>query len=167
MKKNIFIVLALTAALFILAPELNLGFCMGSAPAKAVEAQAPDFTLPDLEGKEITLSSFKEKNSVILFFWTTWCPYCRRDLKTLQADYAQMSAQGVKLLTVDIAETKAKVQMFARENLLTLPVLLDADMAVAQKYQVFGVPTFVGIGKDGAIKFNRNFLPEDFAEVLK
>ena len=46
----------------------------------AQELSAPNFALKDLNNNAVTLSSFRGKQAVILFFWTTWCPYCRIEI---------------------------------------------------------------------------------------
>lgn len=149
---------------------LTLFFILGLAPNQGVGldiSRAPDFTLPDLQSNSITLSSFKGQSSVILFFWATWCPHCTNQVSTLNTVYNDLLHKNIKLFAIDIEEDKAKVEKFVKEKMLAYPVLLDRDGKVSDKYGIVGIPTFVGINKDGAIKFKKNFLPQDYLKQLE
>jgi len=95
---------------------------------------APDFTLPDLQGEIVTLSSFKG-NFVVIHFATTWCPFCNAEaphLEQLSQDYKK---KGVQVLIVDVKEPVELVQkkLQSRFN-FTFPLLLDSDGSVAASY---------------------------------
>lgn len=167
MRNKILVISAVIAFLSILGITLKCGFSLGSSSPTESNLQAPDFTLLDLQSNRITLSALRGKHSVLLFFWTTWCPHCRGYVNELNTMYSELLEKNIKLFAIDVQEEKEKVQKFVKERGLNYPVLLDADMDVAQKYSVFGVPTFIGINKDGVIKFNKNFLPKDFSQELE
>ena len=120
---------------------------------------ATNFTLLDLENKEFSLSDIKGK-PIILFFWTTWCPHCRKELKLLNALHAELLQNGVELVAINVEETADKVQRFIGSYPLSYRVLLDTDTKVAQAFGILGVPTYILINKEGRIVFEHNYFPQ-------
>lgn len=114
------------------------------------ESLAANFTLLDLENKQVALSDFKNK-SLILFFWTTWCPFCRSELKILNNMYERIVRDGLELLAINVGEPFYKVDNFTKRYNFNFKVLLDKDTEVADAYGVLGVPTYIFIDKDGYI----------------
>jgi peroxiredoxin len=115
-----------------------------------------EFKLNNLKGGEVSLSSYKDKKAVLIIFWTTWCPYCRDALKSLQADLQSIESMGVELLAINVAEPKNKVIKFAESLKLSFQVLLDQDSSVADRYDLLGVPTYVIVNKSGQVVFSGN-----------
>ncbi len=72
---------------------------------------APDFTLADLDGNQVSLSDFRGK-TVFINFWATWCPACREEMPEIEALYQQYKDKGVVVLGVDILETEGEVHQF-------------------------------------------------------
>jgi len=122
---------------------------------------APDFTLQDLQQNTVALSSYKNKQPVVLLFWTTWCPYCREELRVLSDKYAQLAVDGWQLFAVDIAESASKVDSFVKRYSLPFKVLLDKTTSVAKSFQVMGVPTYIFINKDGYIIAVEHYFPQE------
>lgn len=127
---------------------------------------APDFSLETVSGKTVSLSDLKGKG-VVLFFFTTWCPYCRSKVPMLSKEYSQCQDQGIEFLLIDTGESKAKVASFVDKEHLTFDVLLDIKMSAADEYGIVGVPTFVLVSKEGFVVYEGNDLPGDYAELLK
>ena len=131
--------------------------------AQPLRTQAPEtaanFTLLDSENKEFSLSGFKGK-PVILFFWTTWCPYCQKELKQLNTMYAELLKNGVELVAINIEEPADKVQKFVKAYPLLFRVLLDKEAKVAEAYGIVGVPTYIFINKEGRIVFDNHYFPQ-------
>ncbi|MDD4980735.1 MAG: TlpA disulfide reductase family protein [Candidatus Omnitrophica bacterium] len=125
-------------------------------PKTSELAPAPDFMLLDLEGKEISLAALKGK-PIILFFWTTWCPYCRGELKELNDKQAEISRNDTQVLAINIEEPAEKVGRFMNNRLVFYKVLLDKEASVANSYSVIGVPTYVYINKAGYIASSSNY----------
>lgn len=124
------------------APRLGL-------PPTAVTGAAPAFTLVDLAGKKVSLSDFQGK-IVVLDFWATWCPPCRREIPDFISLQNQYASQGVQIVGIALDEPE-KVQAFARENGMNYPVLLG-DNAISAKYGgIEGIPTTFIIDRSGRI----------------
>jgi len=122
---------------------------------------APDFKLLDLGQNAHTLSDYKNKQPVILFFWTTWCPFCRSELKLLNQKYPELLKDGLELLAINVGERAYKVDNFVKSYKLTCKILLDENTTVADAYDVLGVPTYVLVGKKGNIVFIGHTFPKD------
>ena len=100
--------------------------------------QKADFTLTDLQGKPWHLADLRGK-VVLVNFWATWCPPCRKEMPDLQALYDQYKDQGFLVLSIS-DEATAKVAPFITERNISYPVLLDPGRKVSELYQVDGIP---------------------------
>ena len=128
-------------------------------------ALANDIILNDLNGKAVNISNSKGK-PVILFFWTTWCPYCRKELKSLNLLSTQMKKDGITVFAVNIGESNYRVQGFLKDSGLNFNVLLDKDGSLADQYAVMGVPTYVLLNKSGEWVAHDNVLPSNYENLL-
>lgn len=137
-------------------------FCLGAG--KMVPAAA-DFTLKDLKGNDVTLSSFRGKQ-VLITFGATWCPYCVKEVPELNAFFDKHKDKDVKVLSIDIQESLAKVSGFAQKNNIRYTMLIDTDGSVAQKYGVNGIPAVFLIDKDGIVKYSGTGMPNGGFEAL-
>lgn len=111
---------------------------------------APDFTLPDLNGTDVALSSFRGK-VVLLNFFATWCPPCNAELPDLLTLYADYQTRGLEIVAVDQAEARDTVARFVDENEVPFTVLLDAKATVSRQYNVRAIPRSLFIDADGVI----------------
>jgi cytochrome c biogenesis protein CcmG/thiol:disulfide interchange protein DsbE len=142
---------------------------VGRGPQPAVDYPAPDFALTTLAGEQISLAHLRGQ-PVVLNFWATWCDPCRREMPALQAT-ADLYADKVIVLGVDQGEPAALVRTFVEEYGLTYPILLDAQFAVSQQYNIRGLPTTFFIDADGIVRFlwvgemNRITLAEGIAKI--
>lgn len=111
-------------------------------------AAAPDFTLQDLSGKQVQLSSLKGK-VVLVNFWATWCPPCREEIPSMVKLNQVMQGKNFQMLAISVDEGgKQAVQEFFRQNGVSLPALFDTDGSVSRRYGTTGVPeTFIVDGK--------------------
>jgi len=128
-------------------------------------AFAEDIILNDLKGQAVNLSSAKNKPA-ILFFWTTWCSYCRKEIKGLNQLYLEMKKEGIALFAVNIGESDYKVQRFFKDYVLNFNVLLDKEGKLADQYDVIGVPTYILLDKSGHRVARENTLPSDYRNLL-
>lgn len=128
-------------------------------------ASAADIILNDLNGKAVNISAPCGKPT-ILFFWTTWCPYCQKEIKGLNEMYPQMQKEGIAVFAVNIGEPASTVQKFFISHALSFGVLLDKDGAAANKYNILGVPTYVFIDKSGRLISDAHVLPADYKKIL-
>ncbi|MFQ5960741.1 MAG: peroxiredoxin family protein [Candidatus Methylomirabilales bacterium] len=112
----------------------------------------PDFTLPDLNGKQVSLSEYKGK-VVLLNFWATWCPPCRLEMPTIEDAYQQYKDQGFHVVAVSVdAGPQSAVRDFLHEYGLSFQVLLDPDMEILHAFHSFSLPTTIVIDRRGVIR---------------
>jgi thiol-disulfide isomerase/thioredoxin len=114
------------------------------------EVASSDFTLESLDGKSVSLASFKG-SLVFLSFWATWCGPCKQELPSAQALYEKLKGKGFLILAVDVMEENKTVNAFVRANRMTFPVLLDADGKVGGEYDARSIPTNYIVDRKGKI----------------
>ncbi len=117
---------------------------------------ALDFTLPDLEGKQVRLSQFRGK-VVMVKFWVD-SQSCRTELPIIQSFYEKWSGKGFVVLAVNWMQTPEQVKAFIKDKGLTFTVLLDQKGEVNDKYDVkpSNYAVTVLIDKDGVIRLRRD-----------
>jgi peroxiredoxin len=114
-------------------------------------ARATDFSLPSVGGGKVSLAEQQGK-VVLVYFWATWCPYCRRELPAgIEQVTRERRGQPFTVLAVSIEEPRDLVASYAKGAGLTSSVLLDGDGAVAREYRVRATPTAIVIGRDGRL----------------
>jgi peroxiredoxin len=106
--------------------------------ADDVKRERADFVLNDLQGKPWSLKDLRGK-VVLLNFWATWCPPCRKEMPDLEALYLRFKDQGLVVLAIS-DEDAAKASPFLAERKITYPVLLDPGRKVNEQLQIEGIP---------------------------
>lgn len=138
----------------------------GPAP-QSKAAYAPIFVLRDIENRAVSLRDFRGK-VVLVYFTTTWCPYCKRDIPRLKNLYASMRGKPFEILAVYVNESTSRVRAFAEKYELPYRVLVDTDAHVARLYGVRGVPMRVVVDKAGKVGCYQCPSPEDaIGELLR
>lgn len=121
---------------------------------------APDFSLEKLGGGTISLAEYKGRKGVVLDFFATWCPNCRRDMPKLNGFYEKYKDQ-VEVIGVNLHEDKSVVEKFIEKTGITFPIVIDSSGNVARSYGVRYTNFHVLIDKEGnAIKA----IPGDISE---
>ena len=140
------------------------------APKSGIEPGqlATDFILDDLSGKKVTLSSFKNKKTIILSFWATWCPYCVREIPKLKELHSKFGDRGLEIISINIAANDpiSRVIAFEKKQKLPYSVLYDKDQTISRTYAVSGIPVTLIIDPDGLIVFRGYGLPEDAGQYF-
>lgn len=121
---------------------------------------APDFSLPTLDGGTITLSEYRGKKPVILDFWASWCPNCRRNMPKLNDLYVAYKDR-MEVIGVNLAESENIVRKFIAGGNISFPIVLDAYGTVARLYKMNYTNVHVLINKDGNLV---KVLPGDISE---
>ncbi|CAH0177364.1 MULTISPECIES: TlpA disulfide reductase family protein [Peribacillus] len=117
-----------------------------------IGAKAPNFSLKTLDGKQVELSDYKGKK-VMLNFWATWCPPCKKEMPDMEK-YTQQAGDDVVVLAVNI-DPENDVQAFVEDNGITFTIPLDSQSAknpVNERYKILSIPTTYFIDKQGIIR---------------
>lgn len=110
---------------------------------------AADFTVADLNGKQWHLRDLRGK-VVLVNFWATWCPPCRKEMPDLDALYKQFANQGLVILAFS-DEDASKVKPFLAEHPVSYPILLDTGRVVNEMYFVEGIPKSFVYDREGKL----------------
>ena len=108
-----------------------------------------DFTLKDLSGKSWTFSELRGK-VVLVNFWATWCPPCRKEMPDLETLYERFGSKGLVVLGISDEEA-AKVEPFIRERKVSFPVLLDPGRKMNDMFVVEGIPKSFVYDREGRL----------------
>ncbi len=111
---------------------------------------APEMVVIDIQGKPVTLSSFKGK-TVLIDFWTTWCPPCRADAPALDKLYRKYGDRDFMIVGISVNEDRATVEKFLKQNPHDFPIVLTTENEMPRPYQIGIFPTYIVIDKDGAL----------------
>ena len=115
---------------------------------------APDFTATTLTGSQLSFSSYRGK-VVVLNFWGSWCVPCREEAPTLSVVAAQYQPSGVSFLGVDVRDTTASAEAFARSFHITYPSVSDPSSVITLDFTavvpIAGTPTTLVIDRTGHI----------------
>jgi len=117
--------------------------------ADDADVEKADFTLKDLNGKKVTLSALRGK-IVLVNFWATWCPPCRKEMPDLDLIYTHYQAQGLVIVSLT-DEDPFKVNSFIGQAGYHPPVLLDSGGKVAKQFHVDGLPKTFVFDRDGKL----------------
>lgn len=112
--------------------------------------QAPEFAFEDLNGSTLSLSDLRGK-PVLLNFWATWCPPCRKEIPDLQRFHEQYGDQ-VTLLGINWGEERDEVRGFLARYGATYTNLMDEDGKFFVLYRLTGLPTSYWIDEEGSIR---------------
>jgi peroxiredoxin len=118
--------------------------------AKVAGKAAPDFTLPSIDGQQVSLQQYRGK-VVFLNFWATWCIPCREEMPGLEQLHQKYQSEGLVVLAIDLKESAEQVKTFFQKHGLSFPSLLDQQGSVFRDYLVAGMPTTYLIGRDGKL----------------
>jgi peroxiredoxin len=111
--------------------------------------QQVNFTLADFKGRKWTLKDLRGK-VVLVNFWATWCPPCRKEIPDLKALYKRFKGQGLVILGIS-DDDATKVRAFARHEKIAYPVLLDPGSKVKKLYSVQGIPMSFLYNRNGKL----------------
>jgi peroxiredoxin len=122
---------------------------MAGLAADDRKREHPEFTLTDLSGKSWTFSELRGK-VVLVNFWATWCPPCRKEMPDLEALYGRLGSKGLVVLGISDEEA-AKVEPFIRERKVSFPVLLDPGRKLNEMFAVEGIPKSFVYDREGKL----------------
>lgn len=113
---------------------------------------APDFTITDLSGKELSLSDFEGK-VIFVNFWATWCPPCRAEIPGFVEVYEEYKDQGMQIIGISVDQwSEDKVRDFVKKYEITYPVAMFTRDFIRAYQPGRAIPETVIIDKSGQIR---------------
>lgn len=153
--KNFSIGLAMDAELFKIPAGVNEVKTLSRWDAPRIKralagAAAPALNVKDIHGNALTLADLKGK-TVLLDFWTTWCPPCRADAPAIDKLYEKYGGTELAVVGFSVNEDRAIVEKFLSQHAHDYPIVLTSENDMPRQYQIGVFPTYIVIGKDGTV----------------
>jgi thiol-disulfide isomerase/thioredoxin len=111
---------------------------------------APELAVTDIDGKPVMLSAFQGK-TVLLDFWTTWCPPCRADAPALDRLQRKYGGKELVIIGISVSEDREIVKKFLEEHHHDFPIVLTSENEMPRPYQIALFPTYIVIDADGSV----------------
>lgn len=159
----IFLIVAVVGSVILLRFKDSF-FDLPGKPLLGKGAPAPNFTLPDLDGKMFSLTDFRGK-VILLNIWATWCLPCVEEMPSIEKLHQELQDEGLVILAVSIDEAGAEVvRPFMQKHKLSFSALTDTAGATKSLYQLTGVPESFIIDKNGIVA-EKVIGPRDWAST--
>lgn len=112
---------------------------------------APELSLTDMTGQHVSLAGLKGK-TVLLDFWTTWCPPCRADAPAIDKLYKQYGDKNLAIIGISVSEERELVEKFLKQHPHFFPIALTTENELPRTYQIGVFPTYIVIDPDGSVR---------------
>lgn len=119
----------------------------------AVGEQVRPVSLPNLNNEMQGLPTGKV---MLVNFWATWCPPCRKEVPSMVEVYEKLKGKGLEIVAISTDRSRSDVDKFVKEQNMSFTVLHDADSQVAQSYGVFRYPETFIVDKKGVVQQHLN-----------
>ena len=126
--------------------------------------EAPDFTLPDADGKQVSLSSLRGQQVIVYFYPAAMTPGCTKEACDFRDSIQSLAAAGVTVLGIS-PDKPAKLAKFRERDSLNFPLLSDPDHKVEQAYGAYGEKTLYGKTMVGVIR--STFLVDEQGKIAR
>jgi thiol-disulfide isomerase/thioredoxin len=113
----------------------------------------PDFTVATIDGKKFSLSQLKEdKKPVLIYFWATWCPFCKKDFSALKNVFPEYKDKLIFIaMDLDTTENAETIRQYMRAGGITGVDFTTGDLKVLSDFKVTSTTTKFALGADGSI----------------
>lgn len=148
---------------------LIAGVLAWSGPALATDGApvAPDFTLANRAGGELSLSGLRGQ-VVMINFWASWCAPCRQEFPALDEMYRKYRPLGFTLVGINVESDKADAERFLGQRPVGFPILFDPDNRASGRYGVSAMPTTVLVDRRGRLRWQHEaYRPGDEAAYIE
>lgn len=125
-----------------------------AGPVSATETLDDEqrFTSVDMQQEKVDLTELLNTHKAVLVnFWATWCALCKEEIPELARLYAEHRQDGLAIVGINVAESPRKVQAYAQKLGINYPVILDRESAIAETWNVVGLPLSVLVRADGSL----------------
>jgi peroxiredoxin len=141
-------------------------FPLASSDLPELGQKAPDFELRNLKTKQPHRLSQYVGKIIVLDFWATWCPPCKKSLPKL-ALIAKTYSEDVQILAISIDDSEDNAYRFIVDNKIDMLTLYDDEKEVVGSYDIPAMPTLFIIDRDGVIRSLFEGYTEDSLEEIE
>ena len=120
-------------------------------PPVEIDQPAPELTLFDLDGNEVSLSDFVGQ-VVLVNNWATWCPPCREEMPEFRTYYEKYEDEGFQIVAIEAGQPEAEVRAFVEEQGLKFVILLDPRSLSLTTFQSNTLPNSWIIDRKGQLR---------------
>ncbi|MEE2709707.1 MAG: redoxin domain-containing protein [Gemmatimonadota bacterium] len=132
--------------------------------ANRLDVTGPDFTIADLEGGLVSLSDLEDK-VVVVNFWATWCPPCRKEMPALQELWRKYeNTVDVRFLIISVDQETEKIKPFIAQYGYTFPVYHGT--AASHLFGIISIPTTLVIDKQGKVQYRHTGYHPEITDFL-
>ena len=129
--------------------------------------KAKNFNLPTIKGNRVELNDARGKDRSIIFFWTTWCPNCRMELKRLDEEDEILKSKGIKVFLINLGEDENRVRRYIKREDIEIDSILDEESTLEEQYDLIGLPTVFFLNNDGIIDNVLYAFPDEIESAFK
>ena len=145
-------------AILILALTFAVSAACAKPAEKAAAVKAPEFSIQDLSGKVLSLADYKGK-VLVLNFWATWCPPCRREIPDFIEAYKELKGEGLEIVGVSVDEMSAADLLgWAKKMGINYSVALATPKIIADYEPGDYIPATIVIDRKGVIRYRQSEL---------
>src|SRR5208283_463957 len=166
MKRLAYVVLMVSISMLLLGCSKKEENISEGVRYASIDNAAPQFTLNDISGKQVSLSDYRGK-VVLLEFFTSWCYPCQTIAPGLQTVYGKYEGRGFIVIGISLKEgfELASLKSFIEKYKILYPTLID-DGKASRNYAVFSIPTSFLIDRQGKVRNKHMGSIEDFSMLL-
>jgi len=149
--------------IFVLATLVTVAFAAAVAACSPGKTQAettpaPDFVIKDLQGTSLSLASYKGK-VLVLNFWATWCPPCRKEIPDFIEAYREFKDKGLEILGVSVDETTAEALLeWTKKTGINYPIALATPEILRDYEPGEYIPATIIVDRSGRIRYRQSSL---------
>lgn len=132
------------------------------------KVSAAEFQSYDINGKSLALSNLLANKPVVLYFWATWCPYCKKVTPKL-VDFHNKYADKITVIGVNVGvdDSLAEIKSYVEAFKINFPVIFDDKNVVTPSYDVHGTPVFVVVSQTQEIVYRGHRFPVSLEKLLE
>ena len=140
------------------------------APSWGVEVgePIPDFGMRSLAGENISRASLAGK-PLLLVFWNTWCPLCKKELPQINRLAEKYHSKGLSVVAINtgLNDSESKARAYWKKNGYQFPVVFDQTFDIGGSFRVMGVPTVLLVDAKGIVRYKGTQVPENMEELIR